>query len=415
MADKVTNPEAPITAPGEKLTGSTPEEMADTSDALDALLKQTENPEENPETPEPEPTPEPTPDPEPEPKPTPDPEPEPKPGEDDLDKVVLPPYTKPKSVEAFATVKQMAREKIASVTRERDEIAAKLAAAEEAAKNVSPETEAELKELRAFRLKFDVAADPSFTTYDQTIQSNEELIYSRLKTAGINDESIKKIRELGGPANVDWEGIKDKIPANLMRYIEGKIFENGDLSEKKKQAIEAAQKNAEEFVKTRQDTFHKQTEGRAKATKENFDQMLPRFDWLKVKPVPTTAKAAEKAALEAQNAFTTKVLADVNEALGDDSPEMRAIMIASYAQLMKVRADQDTMKTAHAAEIAKLNAAIKEKDAFIASVKKSSTHRLTGKGGGGSEAPKPTPKGSINDDPGSILDAHLKEALSKAE
>ena len=438
----VANPEeAPITAPGEKLAGSTAEDMQDTSSALDALLKSQENseegiPDETAEAAEKEaaekaaaeaaekeaaekaaaeshdktdevPTPE-------EIAAAKAEKEKAAPVEDDMDKVVLPPYTKPKSVEAFATVKQIAKAKIAEVSKERDEIKAQLEAAQAAAKEVDPNIAKELEELRAFRLKFDVEADPSFNTYDKSIKENEELIYARLKTAGIDENSIKRIRELGGPANVDWEAIKDKIPASLMRYIEGKVFENGDLSEKKTKAIDAAKKNAAEFVKTRQEDLYNQTEGRAKTTKAEFEALKPRFDWAKPKAIPANAKPEEKAAIEAQNKVNAKILSDVDEALNDDSPQMRAILIAGYAQLMRAREDTNALVASHAAEVAKLKADIAEKDKFIATVKKSSTHRLTSKGTQPGDAPS-KPKSNINEEPGDVIDRLLKETLAKQE
>lgn len=435
-----TDPENPIPAQGEELKGNSPQDIADTNSALDELLKQVEKPEEEaaPEaekeaadkaakekeaaekeaadkaakeaaenqTPEEKAAAE---------KKAADKAAAEKAAAEDFEKVELPPYTKPKSVEAFAKVKALAGQKIAAIEAEKAKLAEELAAAKESAsKAIKPEVEKELEELRAFRLKFDVEADPQFNKFDQTVKENEELIYARMKAAGIDENSIKRIKELGGPEQVDWDAIKEKIPAPLMRYIEAKIFENGDLSEKKRQAIEAAKKNASEFVKTRQEEIVNQTTGRAQATKAAFDAMLPKFDWLKEKPIPVTAKPEEKAAIESANSLTKKVLADVQEALNDDSPEMRSILIAGFAQLMKVRADFDSAKAAHTAEIAKLTATIKEKEAFIEKIKNASTPRLTGRATTPGEVTTPQ-KSSINEDPGEAVDRLLKEALAKAE
>lgn len=431
MADQ--DPALPLPAPGEELRGNTAEDIQDTNTALDDLLKQSGGAGDEPtaeeieseekkaaekaaaeakekaekeaaekETPAAEENP-------------PVAEEKETPASDDFEKVELPPYTKPKSVEAFATVKTLAKQRIAAVEAEKTKLAAELAEAREAAAKAvkDPELEKELKDLRDFRLKFDVEADPSFKEWDTKVKANDELIYARLKTAGIDENSIKKIQELGGPSEVNWDSIKDKIPESLMRYIETKLFENEDLGTKKKAAIEVAKQNASEFVKTRQEDIYKQTEGRAKATKEQFDAMLPKFDWLKDKTVPANAKPEEKAAIEAGNAFNKRVLTDVQEALNDDSPGMRAILIAGFAQLMKVRADFESTKASHSAEIAKLSATLKEKEEFIKGIKQSSTARLSGRGTVPGET-KPV-KSDVNEDPGSAIDRLLKAELAKGE
>lgn len=419
------NPDLPSPTPGDKLGTNTVEDITNTNSALDDLLKQAEVTEgdeiplDEPAAPVKPATP---PDPA---KPAADPvapvaDPA-KPGldpakpnipDDDFEKVVLPPYTKPKSVEAFATVKQMAREKLAAVEREKAELTAKLAAAEAATKPVAtPEAEKELTDLRNFRLKFDVEADPSFKAWDTSIKENEELIYAKMKAAGVDEASIKKIQELGGPGVIDWEALASKFPAPLKRYIEGKVFENEDLAEKKKAAVAEAQKNSAEFVRTRQEEIYKGTEGRQKETLAAFDEFRPNMAWLKEAPIPPTATPEEKAKLEASNALVKQVETDMQEAFSDDSPRMRAILISGFAQLMRLRTEHDAVIATHKAEVDKLNASIKEKDAFIARIKNSSTARLSS----ASPEGKPKAKVDLNEDAASALDRHYKEALAAQE
>jgi len=414
-------PVAPPEVPGLDLGKSTSDDFAKTNTALDDLLKSATADKDEPPVEPAAPVPVPDPATPPAPpvldpaKPGPDPAtpaapaaPEP----DEFDKVEMPPHTKPASVTAFATVKQLARERLAAVEKEKAELVSKLTAAEEAAKSApAPETAKELEELRQFRLKYDVEADPSFKTWDKTVKDNEDLIYAKLKTAGVDAPSLKKIEELGGPSQVDWEAISEKFPVQVKRYIEGKLFENEDLVEKKKLAIEKAKANASEFVRTRQEEIYQNSTGRQTATEKEFNAMLPKIEWLKVLPVPATAKPEEKARIESNNALSTKVLSDVKEALNDDSPQMRAILIAGFAQLMRLRAESDSTKAGHSAEIAKLQATLKERDDFIARIKKSGSSRAPGN----APAAAPAHKASVNEDATEALDRHLKEALAAAE
>src|SRR6185503_12501391 len=97
---------------------------------------------------------------------------------DDFDAITLPPYSKPKTNESFDKLKTLARERVAAaeqerdaLKKERDELAAKLG------NGIPVELESELKELRSFRSKLDVEADPEFKTFDKTIADNTESIY----------------------------------------------------------------------------------------------------------------------------------------------------------------------------------------------------------------------------------------------
>lgn len=431
------NPDLPIAAPGEQLRGNTAEDIQTTDVALDALLKEASAESEG------EPTAE-------EiaaqeakdakdkadkeaaekaaaeakAKETPGDKPAEKPAEkpaapvvDDFDKVTLPPYTKPASVTAFATVKQMAREQIATIAREKAELQAKFEAAEkaraEAGSGIAPEVEKELKELRDFRLKFDVEADPSFQSYDKTVSENHDLILARMRASGVDEASVKRIQEIG-VGHVEWEDVLPKLPANLKRFIEGKLYENDNLVEKKKLAIETAKSNASEFVRTRQEELYKGNEGRQKTTMAEFNALLPNMDWLKKETIDPKADAAVKAKAEETNKLVDKVTTDLQEAINDDSPRMRAVLIGGFAKLIRLQYDFENTKAAHKAEVEKLNATVAEKDAFIARIKKSSTSRLSSAAPGIGET-KTKSKTDVTESPSEALDRHYREAVAAQE
>lgn len=302
------------------------------------------------------------------------------PPKDTFDSVEVPPYTKPKTSEAFAQVKLLARERIAAVEKDREELRAKIHELEsKPAPTLDPEIEKELKELRSFREKLDVEAHPSFKTWDVSIAKNVDSIYAKLRAANVQEESIKKIKELGGPSEVDWEPLQEKIPAPIRRYIEGKLFENEDFAEKKRQAIDEAKKNTSEFLRTRSEEFSGKASKFTEDAKKEYAALTPELKWFSEKTAEAKATPEEKAATDSHNKFVKDTRAVVEAVLTDTTPESRAILAIGYAQLQKVRADHVALVRAsekisidHKAEVAALNATLKERDEFIAKIKKSS-------------------------------------------
>lgn len=345
----------------------------------------------------------------------------PAPVTDSLDSVELPPYTKPKTGEAFAQVKAIARERIASVEKERDALKAQIAELEgKVSQGLPPETEKELSELREFRQKLDVEAHPSFKSWDAQITQNTESIYAKLKAAGVAEASIKKIQELGGPSEVDWEPLAAKLPSQLKRYIEGKIYENEDLGEKKRVAMEDAKRNASEFLRT-------QSQSQTTAARKEYESFLPRLKWFNEQSVAPTATPEEKAAAETHNKFVKETRQLMDETLNDDSPKTRAILAIGYAQLQKTKADYDALVAAsktvsekHQAEVTQvktevtsLKAELKKAKEFIAKIKGASTANLDTSAPSGDARPRA--KADLSEHGGDAIDRLLKETLASRE
>lgn len=438
MADSAKTTDDPTVAIGNEDANLTPVESPETSDALDALLKQaqgddgegdpapTAKADETPAAPKAdEGTPAPA-----DLKPKSDADIKPKadaaPADgqpaapaatDDLDTVELPPHTKPRTAESFAKLKFMARERLTAIQKERDELKSKYEQAEQKAKDgMTPEVKKELEELRAFRQKVDVEADPAFTEWDAKVKSNDELIYGRLKSSGFSEDTLKKIQELGGPANVDWDAVGDKLPAGLKRYIEGKVFENEDLAEKKKAAIAKAKENAAEYLKTRQTQLSKGAEQIIQETTEEFTKVRANLKWFAKQDV-SKAKPEEKALVEAHNKLVDDIEADVKDALADNSPGMKSLLVSAYCQARRSKFEYDVLKSSTDAKIEQLQKELTEKSSLLERIKKSGTPRLS------SSAPTTPSKqtsaqktaAEINEHGSDALDRHLKEALAEQE
>ena len=366
-------------------------------------------------TPEPEPedrskaTPEP--EPEDKSKATPEPEPEDKAEPDDeFSKVQLPPYTKPKTSESFETVKRLAREKISALESEKSELLKKTKELEaKASSALSPEVEKELKELREFRNRLDVQASPEFLQFDTKVEANVEAIYSRLKEAGMSEKQINEIKSLGGPAEVDWDAISDKLPAPLRRFIESRLVENEGILGDKTKAIEEAKKNADQYLRAKQEEAQSSKAASANQTEKAIQELVPKLGWMEPRKPKDGASDAEKSVIAQHNKLVEESNQFLKEAAGDDSPEMRGTLALAYVQLQKLRMDYSLLKLAKDAQVSELTEELKATKAVLEKVKKSSTARLkTGHTPDASEV-----KPASLDTPGSEALDSLRKGLDK--
>lgn len=324
---------------------------------------------------------------------------------DEFDRVQLPPYTKPKSAEAFAEVKAIARQRISALEKELSELREKAKQGEELLKNgLTPEQKAELEELRTFRLQMDVEADPAWKEFNSQIEQNDELIYRKLRDSGASEEQLTRIKELGGPNEVDWDSISDRLPSSVKRFIDAKLVENEDLEAKKTLSKENAKKNAADYLKSRESSFRSSVES-------EFKSIVPSMPWMKEKPV--TGTDAEKAAAQAHNKLMAEINMNVQEAMSDDSPKMKALLVAGFAQFLKTRfeasalkAELDALKSNTQKELGALKTSLKEKEEFISKMKKASTSRI---GGSAPSEPRAPAKSDLNISPEEHLDKLFAE------
>ena len=329
---------------------------------------------------------------------------------DDFDSVQLPPYSKPKTGEAFETVKKLARDKISTLEterdvlkRERDELTAKLG------NGLPAEIETELKELRAFRNKLDVEADPEFKTFDKSITDNIESIYSRLKTDGFTDKHVEEIKKLGGPSEVDWESISGKMSSAVKRFIDAKLVENENLADKKNRAIEEAKKNAEEYLRAKQEAQTGQVTQHNKQVELKVKELVPQLGWLEERKSKDGATEVEKGVVAAHNKLVKESNEFLTQAVSDNSPELRSLLAVGYVQLLKARSDIERLKADKEGQIKTLEGKLKEATELLDKVKKSSTARLQ---------PGPTPDNvsnpvtdNINIHPAQAIDNLIRERM----
>jgi hypothetical protein len=85
----------------------------------------------------------------------------------------------------------------------------------------------ELADLRAWRAKLDVDADPKFKEFDSRMEKSRDTIYELLKENPlVTQKTIDQIKSYGGPDKSDlsklFEAMKDPT---LQRMVENKILD----------------------------------------------------------------------------------------------------------------------------------------------------------------------------------------------
>lgn len=315
---------------------------------------------------------------------------EPKPEPDELDKVELPQNPKPKTGEAFSEVKRVAREKISLLVTKTKELEVKVAELESKTKDggLTPELKTELEELRGFRAKMDVEADPAFKTYDTKATEVTESIYAKLLAGGATQPVIDKIKALGGINEVSWEPILKNLPEQIRRSVEAKLVEVEDLGERKAKALKEAKENAGKYLAEKQQQTSQQREISTKKALAYGEKLLSETEWMKPKQVPSGATPAEKTKIEEHNKFLKDASLAVAEAAKDDSPEMRAALGLGVAELLKVRRDFAEHKSSSDAQIKELTKNLKEAQDLLEKIKKGSTQRLRNTSASDDTAPK---------------------------
>lgn len=278
----------------------------------------------------------------------------------------LPPGASPKSTEAFATIKINAAREIAARDKQLEEARAKLAELEaKANQGPDPELVKELEEHRTWRAKLDVEADPKFKEFDKKVATSQEFIYAQLrKSPNISADVIDQIKKYGGPENVNLEKIFAALKdPTTQRIIEAKVADIEMTKFSKEDAIKSAKENIAQYVEQQRKAYEGNATAHNQATEKEFSELSSKLTWLAPKAVDPKADEATRKEIEEHNKFVADTKSQLNEALRDDSPKMRAIMLAGIAQLLHVQ-------RVRAAEKAAAEAAKKSFDEQLAASKK---------------------------------------------
>lgn len=324
----------------------------------------------------------------------------------------LPPNASPKSSEAFNAVKIRAAQEISALEAERDklkkeneELAAK------ASKPLTPEVEKEIEELRHFRSRIDLEADPKFKAFDKTVENAREFIYAQLKKSDvINDEVIAEIKKHGGPDKVKLEKIFEAVKdPTLERLVQAKIAEIETAKYDKELAIKSAKENVAKYLEEREKSVGEAATAHNAETKTVFEKLRTGSDalkWMAERKADDKADEATKKSVAEHNEFVKVTQQQLAAALEDDSPEMRAILLAGFAQLLysqRVNAADKarlaTIETDHKKVVESHLATIKELQTKLDKIKGASVSRLESSGAISSGKPAEIKAGDLDTRP----------------
>lgn len=321
----------------------------------------------------------------------------------------LPQGASVKSHEAFAAIKVKAAQELSAKEKEIADLKKVLAERDEKLKNPVPkELLSEVEELRQFRAKLDVEVDPKFKEFDKQIDAAREFCYAQLKKSPVvTDATIEAIKKEGGIDRIAlgtlFEAIKDPT---MQRIVEARVADIEQKKFEKEQAIDAAKSNITDYLKQRETDTQRAATAHIEGTKEQLTKLLDGEDFLK--PKSDTEPGAKE-----HNAALSEYERDIKEALNDNSPLMRAVLIHGTVRLFHERKIHEAVKS----ERDTLKEEVKALNAKIDKIKASATTRLRESSAPTSgELPKAKDDSVIfTEKPGDALDRIAREIAAKRE
>jgi len=322
----------------------------------------------------------------------------------------LPPNASPKSSEAFSSIKLKAAQEISAREAEIEKLRKEIEAAKKPSTEVL-EKEKELEELRKWRAKVDVDFDPKFKDHDKGIEQQREFIYAQLgKNPAVTPEIIAQIKKYGGPDMINLSKLFDSIKdPTLQRLVESKVADIEMAKYNKEQAIKAAKENITLYAKEREEAQAKAATTQVQAVTSNLSNLLDRLDWYSEKEIPKDADAATKKEIEEHNEFIKTLKPQVMEAITDNTPEMKAVLITGMAQLFNLQRRVPVLE----AKLAASEKALTEVTAKWEAVKNSSRSRLNESAAPAGGIPQQKPGVDVNTRASDALDDLAKQVMEK--
>ena len=288
----------------------------------------------------------------------------------------LPQGASVKSSEAFESIKLRASQEISKLSSELETLKKSLAEKEAAAGKVPPDVEQKLKEaeeLKKWRAKLDVEFDPQFKTYDEEASQSRNFIYDQLKKGGISDATIETIKKYGGPDKVLMKPILESLKdTSAQRLVEAELATIEKAKYKKEQMILSTKTNIDDYIKSKEEKDAKASTLAVEDTRKELDNLWKDLDWAKPQTPKQGATPEEKAAVETHNKFTAQIRKELDEAMTVNTPQMKATLLVSVAQLFNLQGAHKALKES----FDKLETEAKELREFKSKFKNATRSRL---------------------------------------
>ncbi len=265
----------------------------------------------------------------------------------DSDLQVLP-HDKPKTAKRISALLKIKGDLEASVANTKKEVEAKQAKLQELetelskTKSADPATSEAIKkqldELAMYRRQYEIDNDPTIKSkYDGRIESAENDVVKVLTAYGAQDPLLAVVKAEGGwakfassqkqikladgrsmAASEVAEAIFESLPLGHRHEIEAAMLEQSQTARERARFIAEEKANAAKYFSEKDNVSKKAQEDHQKlieTTKADLakwkQETMDNTEFLKVKPVPATATAEEKATIEADN----KIAVELNDRL----------------------------------------------------------------------------------------------------
>jgi hypothetical protein len=225
----------------------------------------------------------------------------------------------------------------------------------------------------------DIEVDPRWKEFDKRADGTAEFIYSQLKQHGsvIDADTIEQIKKLGGPLGVNMQKILDAInDPNTSRMVQAKLADLAQIRFEKEQAKNSAKANSDEYLTARGKEMEQATVQHTELTKQAYAEITKKMEWLVPRQATKDATEADKKAIVEHNKWVEDTNKELAVAAQDDSPQMRAIMLAGMSQLFYIQREHGKLKTESSKQISDLEGKLKAANDTIERFKRSSTTRI---------------------------------------
>lgn len=269
-----------------------------------------------------------------------------------FDKVKLRSDASPKTHESFDNLKKVSKEliereraKYVEIETKKAELEKQLAEVSEKVGKLSPEVEAELKELREYRALREVEVRPEINQpYADRIQRNLEAIIPYLKAEEMPDANIEAMRKMDGEKRIKYleNVVLPKLPEGRVKhFIQAKLLDDINAADERRQKIESARSDADKILAAQKEAPERARQESLQQIVSHLQPIVNRLPFFGVREIPTTASADEKREIEAHNAFALESQNLLKAALTNEDPKNRAeqALAVPLAQFLKRQLD----------------------------------------------------------------------------